>query len=379
MPTYLSAEQKKEYADLKKELEQLKRLPGPPRTLALSVNNCVVNPPPSHVMIRGNAHALGAAVEPAFPAVLGFSKPPLPKPAQDSRSSGRRTVLADWITSRDNPLTARVMVNRIWQHHFGRGIGPTPNDFGKFGQPPTHPELLDWLADEFMRGGWRIKRMHKVLMLSSAYRMSAKADAHALHIDPSNTLLWRYNMRRLTAEEVRDSILAVSGRLNSKMDGPSVYPPIPREVLAGQSRPGEGWPTSPSAEAVRRSVYVHVKRSLLVPILTQHDQADTDSSCPVRYTTTVPTQALGMLNGEFTNEMAAALAERLHKEAPNDVAGQVRRAIRLTTARPPHDDEVNKDVAFLKELQTKTGWSADRVRTHYCLVLLNGNEFVYLD
>jgi hypothetical protein len=369
MPMYLSMEQKKEYAELKKELEKTKRQPGPPRRLALSVNNCIVNPPASHVMIRGNAHALGAAVEPAFPVALGFAAPAIPKPAKNARSSGRRSVLAEWITARDNPLTARVMVNRIWQHHFGRGIVPTPNDFGKFGQLPTHPELLDWLADEFMRGGWRIKRMHKLIMLSNAYCMSSRSDTAVLRVDPANNMFWRVNMRRLTAEEVRDSILAVSGRLNLKMAGPSVYPPISREVLAGQSRPGEGWPTSSPSEAARRSVYVHIKRSLLVPILSQHDQADTDSSCPVRYTTTVPTQALGMLNGDFTNEQATNLAERLEREAPKDLTDQVRLAIRLTTGRNPNSDELQRDVAFAQEHGLQC----------YCLMILNANEFVYLD
>src|SRR5207253_6618064 len=138
-----------------------------------------------------------------------------------------------------------------------------------------------------------------------------------------------------------------------QMSGPSVYPPIPKEVLAGQSRPGDGWPTSNAEQSTRRSVYVHVKRSLLVPILAQHDQADTDSSCPVRYTTTVATQALGMLNGQFSNEQAAALAERLRKEAPGDLEAQVRRAVRLTTGRTPGAEEVKKDVAFVKTLREK--------------------------
>jgi hypothetical protein len=369
MPMYLNAEQKKQYADLKKELEKTKRQPGPPRTLALSVNNCIANPPPTHVMIRGNAHAPGAAVEPAFPTVLGFATPTLQRQAKDARSSGRRTVLAEWITSKDNPLSARVMVNRIWQHHFGRGLVPTPNDFGKFGQPPTHPELLDWLADEFMRGGWRIKRVHKLLMLSNTYRMSACSNDKALRVDPANTLFWRFNMRRLTAEEVRDSILAVSGRLNSTMGGPSIYPPISQEVLLGQSMPGNGWGKSTPEEASRRSIYVHVKRSLLVPILSQHDQADTDSSCPVRYTTTVPTQALGMLNGEFTNEQSTALSERLRREVPNDLPALVRRAIYLTTSRVPESEEVRGDMEFIR----KHGLA------QYCLMLLNTNEFLYLD
>jgi len=377
---FLSAEQAGEYAKLKQELESLKKAPEPPgRTLALSVNHCPLNPPDTFVMVRGSPHNPGAKVEPGFPTVLGFPAPTLPKPAPGAKSGGRRTVLADWITSKDNPLTARVFVNRLWQHHFGRGIVPTPNDFGKLGEPPTHPELLDWLADEFVKGGWHVKRMHKLIMTSSAYRMSSKADEKGLQLDPANTLFWRFNMRRLNAEEVRDSILAASGRLNPKAGGPSVFPKIPKEVLQGQSRPGEGWGDSPPDEAARRSVYVYVKRSLLVPILSQHDQADTDSSCPVRYTTTVPTQALGMLNGEFTNEQAAAFAERLRREAPADLTAQVRRAIRLTTGRQTGDDEVKKDVAFIGDMQTKHGLTEAAALRQYCLLALNANEFIYLD
>jgi hypothetical protein len=294
-------------------------------------------------------------------------------------SSGKRRALAEWLTSKDNPLPARVMANRLWQHHFGRGIVPTTNDFGKLGEPPTHPELLDWLASEFVQGGWTMKRMHQLIMTSNAYRMSSRGDPKALAIDGGNSLMWRFNMRRLAAEEVRDSILAVSGKLNLKAGGPSVYPPIPKEVLAGQSVPGQGWPTSPPDEANRRSVYVHVKRSLQVPILAHHDQADTDSSCAVRYTTTVPTQALGMLNGTFTNEQAATFAERLQREAPNDLIGQLKRAIRLTTWRVPNADEVTRDVAFVKEIQAQAKINEAEALVRYCLLALNVNEFVYLD
>jgi hypothetical protein len=271
------------------------------------------------------------------------------------------------------------MVNRLWQHHFGRGIVPSSNDFGKLGEPATHPELLDWLADEFVKGGWRIKAMHKLIMTSSAYRMSSKANEKAMLVDPGNSLFWRFNMRRLTGEEIRDSVLAVSGNLNLEMAGPSIYPPIPPAVLAGQSRPGEGWGKSPPEQASRRSVYVHLKRSLLVPILQNHDVADTDSSCPVRYTTTVPTQSLGMLNGDFTNDQARLFARRIEKEAPGDAAGQVRRIIRLTTGRTPTQKEVDDDVAFLRELQTSEKCDAPTALRIYCLLALNTNEFIYLD
>jgi Protein of unknown function (DUF1553)/Protein of unknown function (DUF1549)/Planctomycete cytochrome C len=380
MKPFLSAEQNEEYTKLKREFDTLRKVPEPPgRTLALSVNHPPLNPPDTFVMVRGSPRNPGTKVEPGFPTVLGFPTLTLPKPAKGAKSSGRRTALADWIASKDNPLTARVFVNRLWQHHFGRGIVPTPNDFGKLGELPTHPELLDWLADEFVKGGWHVKRMHKLIMTSSAYQMSAKADENGLKLDPANALYWRFNMRRLTAEEVRDSILAASGQLNLKAGGPGVYPKIPREVLQGQSVPGSGWSQSPTEEAARRSVYVHVKRSLLVPILSHHDQADTDSSCPVRYTTTVPTQALGMLNGEFTNEQAAIFAERLRKEAPNDIAAQVRRAVRLTTGRQPTADEVHKDVTFIKDMQTKHGLSEPAALKQYCLLALNTNEFIYVD
>jgi hypothetical protein len=246
--------------------------------------------------------------------------------------------------------------------------------------------LLDWLASELVERGWKLKPLHKLILTSRAYRMSARATPEALKLDPGNLLFGRFTMRRLTAEEVRDSILAVSGQLDVKLGGPSVFPRISDEVLAGQSIPGNGWlkskgggydPKDPTA-GNRRSVYVHVKRSLQVPILIQHDQADADSSCPVRYTTTVPTQALGMLNGEFTNGAAAALASRLRSQS-RDLPEQVRRAIRLTTGRVPTDEEVTKDVEFVRELKTKAGLTDAAALQQYCLLVLNTNEFVYLD
>jgi hypothetical protein len=384
---FMTAEQSAEYTNLRVEFQKLAKIPEPPnREAALSVNHCIVRPAQTFVQIRGNAHAPGTKVEPGFPQVLSFPDPKIADPAKDAKSSGRRSVLASWIASKDNQLTARVIANRIWQHHFGRGIVASANDFGKFGTGPTHPELLDWLASEFINPTigdvskpWTFKRMHKLILLSNAYQMSSKADEKALKEDPGNMLFWRFNMRRLTAEEVRDSILSASGKLNLKMGGPSVYPPIPREVLQGQSVPGSGWGKSSVEEASRRSVYVHIKRSLLVPVLSQHDQADTDSSCPVRYTTTVPTQALGMLNGEFTNEQATAFAERLVKDANGGLQAQVTRALRLATGRVPTADEVKKDVAFIESMQAKYKLDAAQALRQYCLLVLNLNEFVYLD
>lgn len=221
--------------------------------------------------------------------------------------------------------------------------------------------------------------MHKLIMLSSTYRMSSQGEEASLAKDPANHLWWRHPMRRLSAEEIRDSILAVSGQINLQLGGPSVYPPIPREVLAGQSRPGAGWGKATAEEAARRSVYVHVKRSLLVPLLADNDSADTDNSCPVRYTTTVPTQALGMLNGEFTNEQAAILARRVVKEQPGDLAAQVRTAALLTTSRAPSADDVKDDLKLIADLRERHSLSEEAALTQYCLLLLNTNAFVYLD
>ena len=334
---------------------------------------------PTHVLIRGNPVAQGDLVEPGFPQVLTQAVPAIRERTAGEPTSGRRQALAEWLTAADNPVTPRVMANRLWQFHFGRGIVPTPNDFGKLGESPTHPELLDWLAGEFRQRGGRLKEMHKLIMLSNTYRMSSSPNKAGLERDPANRLFWRFNMRRLAAEEVRDSILAGSGKLNLKAGGPGVYPPIPAAVLAGQSVPGSGWGNSLPDEAARRSIYVHVKRSLLVPILSQYDMADTDSSCAARFTTTVPTQALGMLNGEFSNEQAVQFAERLQREAPTDLRAQIVRGIRLTTSRPPADAEVKQDVAFVQNLQTQPGMNAHKALVQYCLLLLNANEFVYLD
>jgi hypothetical protein len=408
VPTFLEGDRKVEYLKLKRERDGLKRNPLPNQEFALSVNRCYVSPPKTHVLIRGNPGANGKEVSPGFPEVFGLPDPAIPAPGPNAKSSGRRTVLANWLASKENPLTVRVMVNRVWQYHFGRGIVPTPSDFGKLGEKPTDPELLDWLAAEFaeptirrspkrQQGSspspepladasgsdkpWALKRLHKLIMLSSTYQLSAKADANNLKADPANALHWRFDMRRLTAEEVRDSMLTMGGHLNLKMYGPSVYPKLSAEVLAGISFTDkkEHWPDSPPEEADRRSVYVFVKRSLQVPILNAHDQADTDSPCPVRYTTTVPTQALGMLNGEFANEQAAAFADRLAKEYTGDLEKQVARAVRLTTGRTPAADEVAKDAAFVKELRTKYGLGDRAALTRYALLMLNANEFVYLD
>jgi hypothetical protein len=221
------------------------------------------------------------------------------------------------------------------------------------------------------------------MLTSNTYRMASRTDPKSTELgtklDVANDLFWHFEMRRLSAEEIRDSVLAISGNINLKMYGPGVYPPIPKEVLAGQSVPGRGWPTSKPEDAARRSVYVHVKRSLLLPILEAFDLAETDRTTPVRFTSTQPTQALGFLNGEFMNSQAKLFAERLKKEAGADTASQVRRGLYLATARQPTDAEVRRGVTLIATLQREDRISADAALQAFCLVVLNLNEVMYLD
>jgi hypothetical protein len=288
--------------------------------------------------------------------------------------------LAAWITSRGNPLTARVMANRLWQYHFGRGIVASSNNFGFAGRKPTHPQLLDWLAAELVDGGWTLKRMHRQIMLSSTYRMSSRGNAKALAADPTNQLFWRYNMRRLSAEEIRDSVLAVNGALNrKKMFGPSVFTIIPREILHGQSQPGANWGSSSPADRNRRSIYVHVKRSLVVPMFESFDAPDLDNSCPVRFTTTQPTQSLALLNSVFSQREAGIFAEFLKKHAGNDTVAQVTLALKRSLQRPPTDTEVQRGVSLIAAFQSQDKANADTALKSFCLLALNLNEFLYVD
>lgn len=345
---------------------------------ALAVTEAGVTPPQTFVLLRGSPQNKGDQVEPAFLQVLNPPAPQIHRP-ESGKSLGRRRALADWIASPENPLTARVMVNRVWQHHFGRGLVRTPSDFGRQGLPPTHPELLDWLARDFVQQGWSLKQLHRRLLTSQAYQRSSSAAPEALKVDPANDFLSHFDMRRLTAEEIRDSAIWVSGPSNPRMFGPGVFVKIPKEVLAGQSVPGSGWGNSPPEEQLRRSVYIHVKRSLLTPVLLGFDLAETDRSTPVRFATTQPTQALGMLNSAFFNEQAARLAVRVRQEAGPGIESQVRRALALVTSRPAGAAEVRRGVDLIQALQHQEGANAEAALNSFCLLALNLNEFLYLD
>jgi cytochrome c553 len=377
-PEVLGKPRLAEYQKLKKELASLKDPLAASTERALIVTEPGSHGPDTFVFLRGNPSVPGTKVEPGFPTVLHLPDPTIPE-TKGARSSGRRTALANWIASPDNPLTARVIVNRLWQHHFGRGIVRSPNNFGYQGDRPTHPELLDWLAAELVEHGWSLKHIHRLIMTSNAYRMSSRGRPEALKADPTNDLFWRFDMRRLSAEEVRDSILAVSGNLNPAMYGPGIYPEIPPEVLAGQSAPGRGWPKSSPEDQARRSVYVHVKRSLLLPILDSFDLAETDRTTATRFASTQPTQALMMLNSTFINRQAETFAARLRREAGDDVAAQVRRGLYLATSRQPSADDVRRGVELIVELRREEGSNAEDALRYFCLMALNLNEFMYLD
>jgi hypothetical protein len=339
--------------------------------------------PATHLFKRGNPNYAATEVQAGLPAVLLTR--PLPPPQPLKHSTGRRLWLARWIACAENPLTARVIVNRIWMHHFGKGLVVTPNDFGVMGEAPTHPELLDYLAARFVAGGWRLKDLHRLIVLSNAYQTSSLLEGSEKAGDQQRALFGRWRQRRLEAEAVRDSILAVSGQLSRQQGGPSVFPPLPRAVLEGQSRPGEGWGKSDPRQAARRSIYVFSKRSLVLPELDLLDAPDTTASCDTRPRSTTAPQALTFLNGAFLQEQADHFAHLLEREAGKDPSAQVERAFVLALCRSPRPEEARLAQDFLtrqeKQIQTDgKGPIADarhRAMAAFCLVLLNTNEFVY--
>ncbi|HZW34672.1 MAG TPA: DUF1553 domain-containing protein [Isosphaeraceae bacterium] len=342
--------------------------------------------PVTRILKRGDPTRPGAAVEPGVPAVLAAQPTDPPRPT--ARSTGRRLWLARWLTRPENPLVSRVIVNRIWQFHFGEGLVASSNDFGVMGDAPSHPELLDWLAAELVASGWRLKPLHRLIVLSRTYQRSSAFEPAADRVDPKGTLLWRWRPRRLEAEVVRDSILAVSGQLNLRMGGPGVYPTLPRAVLEGQSQPGKGWGQSDERERSRRSIYIFAKRSLAVPELELLDTPDTTGSCERRIVSTTGPQALTFLNGAFIHEQARHFAARLIAEAGPRPKDQVDRAFALALGRPPRTEESQAALEFLdrqtQQIQADAapsplapGAARRKALEAFCLVVLNMNDFVY--
>ncbi|MBI1344689.1 DUF1553 domain-containing protein [bacterium] len=376
---WLPREEVETYAQIRKTWNDLRNHPPRSGAQALCITEHGPQAPATHVLIRGSHKAPGDVVEPAFPVVLSPPSPHIQPPA-NGQSTGRRTALAEWIASPQNPLTARVMVNRIWQWHFGRGLVTSPNDFGLKGEAPSHPELLDWLAAEFMEHGWSLRHLHHLILTSNTYRISSAPNDEALAKDPQNHLFWRFDMRRLRAEELRDSILAENDSLNLEtMYGPSIYPTIEKEVLAGQSQPGRNWEQSSPDDKRRRSIYIHIKRSLTVPLLANFDVAEADVTCPVRFATTQPTQALTMLNSAFLLEEAQRLADVVQQDAGDDRASQVTEALRRVLQREPTSEEIQRGLIMFDRLVNLHQLTRPVALKYFCLMALNLNEFVYLD
>jgi hypothetical protein len=289
--------------------------------------------------------------------------------------------LANWLASVENPLTARVMVNRIWHYHFGRGIAGTPSDFGVMGDRPANPALLDYLAATFVETGWSLKKMHRLILLSNTYQQSTQFNPEAAKVDPEDRLVWRYNRHRLEGEAIRDSILEASGRLNFKMGGPGVFPPLPAGVV---TRGGWKKQEDPS-EADRRSVYVFVRRNTRYPMFEVFDMPDTHESCPRRNATVTAPQALELLNNGLVLDWARSLASRVSNDAGLTPEGQVDRAWRFVYSRPATDGERKEAIEFLDRqramlsarMPAKEAQKA--ALADLCHMLVNSNEFLYVN
>jgi hypothetical protein len=348
--------------------------------------------PKTHTLSVGMYDAPMQEVEPGALSILDPA-PAKVAPVANPESSGRRAALARWLTDPKNPLTARVMANRIWHYHFGRGLAGTPSDFGTMGERPTHAELLDWLASTFVSNGWSMKSMHRLILLSNTYQQASSNPAAAG--DASNRLWARFPRRRLEGEAIRDAILAVSGALNPKMGGPSVFPELPPGL-----NPRGGWKvTEDPAERNRRSVYVFVRRNLRYPMFEAFDMPDTHESCSRRNVTTTAPQALVLMNSKQVLEAAQAFAGRLLEAAGADRRAQIDLAYRLAYSRLPTPAERDTALTFfathkpiLEErvaanqplaLPAMGAEGLDRAEAatlvDFCHTLLNSNELVYLN
>jgi mono/diheme cytochrome c family protein len=360
---------KAQHAALKTEIEAIER--QRPRRLptARAIGESGREARPSFFLHRGSPDAPGTQMTPGVPSVLVRDDWAFPTPPADAKSSWRRRGYAEWLTSPANPLTARVMVNRLWQHHFGEGIVRTPSNFGRMGEPPTHPELLDWLAVEFMDRGWSLKTVHRLMLTSEAYQMRSEDVSANLAIDPENRYFWRMPRVRLEAEIIRDQMLAAAGTLDRTLGGPAIFPFIDPDLFEKSSK--RDWPGRPDSDPStwRRSIYVFSKRSIRYPMFEAFDQPNLVNSADRRNRTTIAPQALILMNNRLVLTHAAKFAERLRAEAGDDPVRQVDRAFRLTLARLPDVAERQRAVAFVRGGPGRLA--------EFCHLLFNLNEFLY--
>jgi len=323
-------------------------------------------------------------IEPGFLTVLSPASARITRPAHSAYpTSGRRRALAEFIASEDNPLTARVMINRIWYQHFGQGIVTTPNNFGKMGTEPSNLALLDWLATEFVRQGWSVKQMQRLIMTSETYKMaSAYYNAASSDKDSTNQFLWRFPVKRLEAEIIRDAALSASGDLNLEAGGPAFFPPVPKAIVAGAPIKGKWLITKDEPSTYKRSIYASVKRNLKYPMFDVFDQPNASLSCERREVTTVPTQALTLFNNETYMVQSQDLAGRLQRDAGSDPAAQVKLLYRIAYSRQASAKEIQQALEFLKTRGGAAPQSGSLVLSplaELAHVVLNSNEFVYIN
>jgi len=391
----LKGENRKRWLELKDEMAQFAGLHPEALPLGSGMADLSGDAPRTFLLYRGAHDRPKEEVSPGLLQVL-YPAPAAIAPANSGRSTGRRTALANLLADPENPLTARVMVNRIWQHHFGQGIVGTPSDFGLKGERPTHPQLLDWLTTAFIRGGWSLKALHRLILASNTYQQSSAHREAPARLEPANRLLWKFPRQRLEGEVIRDASLAVAGLLNPKHGGPSVFPELP----PGMPTPRGGWRVNDdAAERNRRSVYVFVRRNTRYPMFDSFDMPDPHESCARRNVTTSPLQALSLLNGKLALEWAQAFAGRVLAAAAAEEARQIEQAYRLAYGRRPDASERAIAAAFfrtqraLMDERERTGEplvlpsvlpegvapAQGAVLVDFCHALLNANEFVYVN
>jgi hypothetical protein len=364
--------EKERWEALKKQLADAGPKPTPP-AVATAFTDVGRDVPPTHVLKRGNWRKPDEEVRPGFLSAFDDRSADVNPPANVT-TSGRRTALANWIADAKNPLTARTIVNRVWAQHFGQGIVDSLGDLGAQGDRPTHPELLDWLASEFVARGWSLKTLHRTILLTDAYRQGATFNAAAAKVDPENNLLWRMNRRRLDGEALRDAVLSVAGTLTTKAGGPSVFPELPVEMKASKD-----WQVSADpAERDRRSVYVYVKRNLRYPLFGAFDAPDRNEACSRRFETTTASQSLMLLNEKLYADKARRFAERVIAEAGTEPNAVIERAYRIALSRKPTSEERTAATRFLNGQAKRAGGPGEAL-TDFCHALLNLNEFVYVD
>ena len=373
----LEGDAKTRHAELEKQITQINSARRE-FTTGLLMTDQETRPAETRILVLGDHKRLGQPVVPGFLSILDPNPAVIPKPA-NPKTLGRRLALAQWIASPQNPLTARVFVNRLWQQHFGQGLVDTPNDFGLAGSPPSHPELLDWLAAEFVRGGWSVKHLHRTVLLSAAYRQAVEpvvgppdggADSSAAAVG------FRRSPRRLSAEQLRDALLATSGSLEFVAGGSPVWPDLPAEIL--QANPAflddnatrtKGWYPSPRERQSVRSVFLVQKRTVRVPFMETFDLPENSTSCARRTGSIVAPQALSLLHSPLAVEASQDLAKRVRQEAGNAPEAQVRHVFRITLQREPKPDEREACLRLLRR----------RSLPELCRALINLNEFAYVD